>query len=160
MPSILASATAKTSNTLTASLVVDLTLEARLAAKIALAAATRCLGDDFVDTPLADALRAIVDGNQALIEPAKKLEPVLEVAKITSTPDDRQCVLLGLPADSYAPARTIVCVRMFGRTLPAGSVLVVHAPCPQPLVLLHEPREGEVECLDAYVARHLKLGES
>src|SRR5207302_6203632 len=80
VPSILASATAKTSDTLTASLVVDLTLEARLAAKIALAAATRCLGDDFIDTPLADALRAIVDGNQALIEPAEQLEPVLEVA--------------------------------------------------------------------------------
>lgn len=153
---LMASATERTSQTLSTSVAVDLDLEARLAAKIALAAATRCIGDDFIDTPLAHELRAIINGDHPpLIEPADKFEPGLTQAGITANDDERDCVLVALGADQAGPARTVVCVRMLGRTVPAGLVLVVREPCSQPMVLLHEGATGEPECLDAYITNHV-----
>lgn len=153
---LIASATERTSEELSTSVEVDVHLEARLAAKVALAAATRCLGDEFVDTPLADELRSIINGDSPpLIEPAEKIEPALKQAGIAVGADERQCVLIALGADEAAPARTVVSVRMFGRTLPAGHVLVVREPCPQPMVLLHEGPSGDPECLDAYITNHV-----
>lgn len=153
---LMASATERTSEELSTSIEVDVHLEARLAAKVALAAATRCLGDDFIDTSLAAELRSIIDGNSPpLIEPAEKIEPALEKAGIVVGDGERQSVLVALGADKAAPARTVVCVRMLGRSLPAGHVLVVHEPCPQPMVLLHEGPSGDPECLDAYIQNHV-----
>jgi hypothetical protein len=133
-------------------LVVDTGLESRLAAKVALAAGTRCLGDDFVTSQLAHELRAILNGEkEALVEPADKLRPALDAAGIHAVDSDRQCVWIEVPPEGPLGHRSVIRIRMFGREIPIGSALVVYAPSPQPLMLLHEADTGEIECLDDYV---------
>lgn len=153
----MASAIAHQVDEVSAALDVDFTLESRLAAKVALAAGTRCLGDDFIVSELADELRAILHGDrEALLEPAEKLQPALDAAGIRAGERERQCAWVAVPAEADLGPRTVIRVRLFDREVPAGSVLVVYAQSPEPLVLLHEADTGEIECLDDFVRNRLE----
>ena len=149
----LASAKKTDASTLETTLVVDLSMEARLAAKIALAAGTYCLGDTYISSALAARLRDIVWGKErALVEPASKLKNFEATGILATAVDEKQCFQLRLPKTDGIEERTVIRVQMFGRYVPASHVLVVYGEMPHSLILLHEPAKGPPQCLEDYLA--------
>jgi hypothetical protein len=149
----MANAAEHTASTLHVQLSIDFVAESRLAAKIALAAGTRCLGDAFLASPLADQLRAIVDGHQdPAWRDATPFTQQLEQLGHTVTEAERQCMMMRASNDPDLDGQTLVIIRMLGQTLPTGQVLVVPEPGPD-LLVLHEPGLEAIECTEQYMAR-------
>lgn len=113
--------------------------EARLAAKVALAAGTWTYGDAFITSELAGRLRRILLGDEDPL-----YETIDNITDWDSNPlywvghHHRRCLMIALPAEGDLPARTLLLVHLADRPVPAYRCLVVYAEAPARVTMAYE----------------------